>query len=101
MEELTDNACKFSRLGTPVKVTMDADGRLTVADKGRGMADVQIEQIGAFQQFDRKKQEQQGLGLGLVLVKKLTAQYQAKLSIKSHAGEGTQVEIAFVVTKPA
>jgi two-component system, sensor histidine kinase and response regulator len=99
VEELVDNACKFSRQGTPVKITMGTDGRLVVSDMGRGLTAQQIDQIGAFQQFDRKKQEQQGLGLGLVLVKKLTSRYKAEFSIKSHPGEGTQVEIAFPVTK--
>ncbi len=79
VEELVDNACKFSRQGTPVRVVMKADGRLIVTDKGRGMTEEEIAQIGAFRQFDRKKHEQQGLGLGLVLVQKLMAHGQAEL----------------------
>jgi two-component system, sensor histidine kinase and response regulator len=95
VEELLDNAFKFSRHGTAVKVELTADGRLVVSDKGRGMGPEAITQIGAFQQFDRKKHEQQGLGLGLVLVQRLTALCGAKFIITSQPGEGTQVEIAF------
>jgi signal transduction histidine kinase len=95
VEELVDNACKFSRQGTPVKVELTADGRMTIADQGRGLTAEEIGRIGAFQQFDRKKHEQQGLGLGLVLVQKLTASYGATFQINSRPGEGTQVEIAF------
>jgi signal transduction histidine kinase len=95
VEELVDNACKFSRQGTPVKVELSADGRLTVTDRGRGMTVDEINRIGAFQQFDRKKQEQQGLGLGLVLVQKLTAQCKGGFSINSRPGEGTEAQIAF------
>jgi signal transduction histidine kinase len=94
VEELVDNACKFSRQGTPVEVGLSSDGRLTITDQGRGLTKEDIAHIGAFQQFDRKKHEQQGLGLGLVLVQKLADLSQAKLSITSQLGEGTQVEIA-------
>ena len=94
VEELVDNACKFSRQGTPVEVELSSAGRLTITDRGRGLTKDDIMHIGAFQQFDRKKQEQQGLGLGLVLVQKLADLYQAKFSITSQPGEGTQVEVA-------
>jgi len=95
VEELVDNACKFSRQGTPVKLDLTAEGRMTVVDGGRGLTAEEISRIGAFQQFDRKKYEQQGLGLGLVLVQKLTALYGANFQINSRPGEGTQVEIMF------
>jgi signal transduction histidine kinase len=95
VEELVDNACKFSRQGTPVKVELSADGRLIISDQGRGLTADEIGRIGVFQQFDRKKHEQQGLGLGLVLVQKLTSLYGTKFQINSLPGEGTQVQIEF------
>ncbi len=101
VEELVDNACKFSRQGTPVKVELSTDGRLTITDQGRGLTSEEIDCIGAFQQFDRKTNEQQGLGLGLVLVQKLTALGQAEFSIISQPGEGTQAQIAFPSAGPA
>jgi signal transduction histidine kinase len=94
-EELVDNAFKYSRQGTPVEVKLDSEGCLTVTDSGRGMTFEQVKNIGVFQQFDRKKYEQQGLGLGLFLVQKLTALYGTKLLISSQLGEGTQAEITF------
>ena len=98
VEELVDNACKFSRQGTPVKVELEADGRLIITDEGRGLTAEEIAHIGAFHQFDRKKHEQQGLGLGLVLVQKLAAQHKAEFFMKSKPGEGTQAQIAFPLT---
>jgi signal transduction histidine kinase len=95
VEELVDNACKFSRHGTPVTVTLESDGRLIVTDEGRGMTAEEISRIGAFQQFDREKYAQQGLGLGLVLVQKLGDLYHAKFSLQSDPGKGTRVEVAF------
>ena len=101
VEELVDNACKFSRQSTPVEVSLSSSGLLTVLDQGRGLTTEEIGRIGAFQQFDRKVQEQQGLGLGLVLVQKLTTQCEAEFSVSSKPGQGTQVQIAFPTAIPA
>jgi signal transduction histidine kinase len=94
-EELVDNACKFSQQGSPITVRLGRDGVLTVTDAGRGMSGEEVKQIGAFRQFDRKKHEQQGLGLGLVLVQKLAAKCGATLTIDSEPAKGTCVKIAF------
>jgi two-component system, sensor histidine kinase and response regulator len=95
VDELVDNACKFSRLGTLINVNFSNAGVLTVTDAGRGMTPEEIERVGVFQQFDRKRNEQQGLGLGLVLVQKLATNCGAKLSVESIPSRGTQVRVAF------
>ena len=95
VEEMVDNACKFSRQGTPIQVALGDDGAVVVTDQGRGMTPEQIDQIGAFQQFDRNRYEQQGLGLGLLLVQKLTRLHGAKFDMISEPGKGTRVQIAF------
>jgi signal transduction histidine kinase len=95
VEELVENACKFSRHGSPVEVDLSVDGQLTITDKGRGLTAEEIKRIGVFQQFGRKTYEQQGLGLGLVLVQKLSVRYEAAFSMKSWPGEGTEVQVAF------
>ena len=59
----------------------------------------EIKHIGAFHQFDRQKHEQQGLGLGLVLVQKIVAQCQAEFSLTSQPGAGTQAKIIFPLAK--
>jgi two-component system, sensor histidine kinase and response regulator len=99
VEELVNNACKFSRQGTLIQVQLGDDGALVVTDQGRGMTSEQITQIGAFQQFERKRYEQQGLGLGLLLVQKLIRLYDAKMEITSDPGEWTRVRIAFPLIK--
>jgi two-component system sensor histidine kinase/response regulator len=100
VEELVDNACSFSRKGTPVQVTLGVDGILNVSDQGRGMAPGQVEHIGAFQQFDRKKYEQQGLGLGLELVLKLMARCGGTFTVESELGKGTTARAAFKTPGP-
>jgi CheY-like chemotaxis protein len=94
VEELVDNACKFSRHATPVKVDLSREGKLTVTDEGRGLTSYEISCIGAFQQFDKQKFEQQGLGLGLVLVQKLSARCKGEFSIQSQPGRGTCVQVS-------
>jgi two-component system, sensor histidine kinase and response regulator len=101
VEELVDNACKFSRQETPVNVEMGADRKLIITDRGRGLTAEEIGRIGAFQQFDRHKFEQQGLGLGLVLVQKLIVLCKAEFSIKSQPGAGSQAQISFRSASPA
>lgn len=95
VEELVDNACQYSRPDTSITVQFGDSGTITVIDMGRGMTPEEIEQIGAFQQFDRKKHAQQGLGLGLVLVQKLAARCGAKLVIESQPSHGTQAKVVF------
>jgi len=95
VEEIVDNACKFSRQGTPIQVTLGDDGAVFVTDEGRGMTSEQVTQIGAFQQFDRKRYEQQGLGLGLLLVQTLSQRQGAKFDITSEPGKGTRTQITF------
>jgi signal transduction histidine kinase len=91
-EELVDNAFKYSSRETPVEVRAWPDGtwlRFSVTDAGRGMTPQQIERLSAFQQLDRKISEEQGLGLGLALVRKLARRFGGELHLKSKAGEGT------------
>jgi two-component system, sensor histidine kinase and response regulator len=95
-EELLDNAFKFSRTGTPVRVVAQPLGKqflLAVHDHGRGMTQEQIASIGAHMQFERRFYEQQGAGLGLILAKRLTEIYGGELTIESIPDERTTVQV--------
>jgi len=97
VEELVDNAFKFSEPGTPVQVSLEANGALAmlrVSDHGRGMRPEYLAEIGAYMQFERRFYEQQGSGLGLALAKRLTEIYGGRLTLTSEIGQGTQVELA-------
>lgn len=96
VEELVQNAFKFSSVGTRVRVTLvDSDPHvaLTVLDNGRGFSTEHITKVGAYMQFDRKLHEQQGLGLGLTIVRRLTELHGGALVIKSEKGTGTSVSV--------
>ncbi len=94
--ELIQNALKFSQPGTPVVVRLVEQGGyaiLTVTDRGRGLSTEHIAKIGAYMQFDRKMHEQQGLGLGLTICKRLTEMHGGTLAIQSELGAGTTVTV--------
>lgn len=92
VDELVHNAFKFSQAGTKVQVSLaDAQNAvtLTVSDQGRGFSTEHITKVGAYMQFDRKMQEQQGQGLGLTIAKRLTELHGGTLAIQSQRGGGT------------
>jgi two-component system, sensor histidine kinase and response regulator len=92
VDELVHNAFKFSQAGTKVQVSLtDAQNgiTLTVTDQGRGFSTDHITKVGAYMQFDRKMQEQQGQGLGLTIAKRLTELHGGTLAIQSQRGGGT------------
>jgi signal transduction histidine kinase len=96
VEELVDNAFKFSSPGTPVYVRMlhyNTCCLLEIEDQGRGMSDEQIAAIGAYMQFDRKHYEQQGGGFGLIIAKRLVELHQGQFTVASAAHKGTTVRI--------
>jgi two-component system, sensor histidine kinase and response regulator len=96
VNELVQNAFKFSEVGSPVKVRLAEafNGvELSVTDQGRGFSTEQIRRIGAYVQFDRKMQDQQGLGMGLVIAKRLAELHGGTLSIEGSKGSGTTVTV--------
>lgn len=97
LHEIVNNAFKFSEAETPVKVEGSAtdDGYyvIRVTNQGRGMTTEQITQIGALVQFERAVYEQQGLGLGLMIAKRLTEIYGGDLLIESEPDAYLTVQI--------
>ena len=74
---------------------------LSVTDQGRGFSTEQIRRIGAYAQFDRRMQDQQGLGLGLAIAKRLVELHGGMLAIEGEKGAGATVIAKFPKTKPA
>jgi signal transduction histidine kinase len=96
VEELLDNAFKFSVPGTPVCFLGQLDNHyliLSVSDRGRGMKPEQIASLGAYMQFERKLYEQQGSGLGLAICKRLAELHGGNLQIESILDRETTVRI--------
>ncbi len=96
VEELVDNACKFSASGKPVVVRTLTDGswtEISVSDQGRGMKPEHVDNIGAYVQFERRIHEQQGSGLGLAIVSRLAELHGGQLTITSQPDMGTTVTV--------
>lgn len=97
VEELIDNAFKFSLPGTTVRV----EGRLeseryviNISDYGRGITRQHLMQIGRpFNQFGRKSHEQQGSGFGLAIVKRSIHLHGGEFKIDSEVDKFTRVTI--------
>lgn len=98
VEELVDNAFKFSQHGSLVTVCVERDAAgfcIEVTDQGRGMSDEQVGLMGVCMQFDRMVYEQQGLGFGFIIAKRLTELHRGHLAIHSEVGTGTSVQLRF------
>jgi two-component system, sensor histidine kinase and response regulator len=104
IEELLDNGFRYSRKGSSVTVTGTAHPakrvyQIKVSDQGRGMSAEQIRSIDGFMRYDRNNVPQNGLGLGLFLVKRLAELYRGNLRIISQPGKGTQSEVNLPLQK--
>jgi signal transduction histidine kinase len=100
VEELLDNAFKFSLEGTPVVLSTVVENQtfiLSVKDQGRGMTADQIAQLEAYRQFDRKLYQQAGLGLGLAIVQRLAELHGGKFKIQSLPQQETIVCVSLPV----
>jgi len=96
LEELIENAFKFSPAGTPVRVNSKVSGdavTITITDQGRGMTAAQMAEIGAYVQLERRRYEQQGQGLGLVLARRIAELYGGRLTLHSIPDQGTTVSV--------
>jgi signal transduction histidine kinase len=107
LQNLVGNALKFRRPEEPpvVKVATrklaDAAGRelceLTVSDNGIGFEEKYLDRI--FNVFQRlhSRNEYEGNGMGLAIVKKIALYHGGDITAKSQPGAGT----TFIVTLPA
>ncbi|WP_421827390.1 hybrid sensor histidine kinase/response regulator [Larkinella sp.] len=98
LDELIDNAHKFSNGSSPIRITGRRAGdsyRLTIVNRGQPFKPEDIARIAPYVQFDRKSYEQQGSGLGLAIVKKLLEVTGNTLEIESLPMGETSVTAVF------
>jgi two-component system sensor histidine kinase/response regulator len=102
MENIVDNAFKFSKNMDKVEVVVEVEDyhvNITLIDNGVGFNEVTLKEIGAFTQFERSRMEQQGLGLGLITTQKLVEFYNGKLNISKNSPKGSCVRISLILVK--
>lgn len=96
VHELADNAFKFTRKGESVVVSVRADANqieLIVADYGNKSTAAELAQYQPFVQFNRKQFEQQGLGIGLQLIKLIVQQLLGDIQILDNEPIGIKIII--------
>jgi two-component system phosphate regulon sensor histidine kinase PhoR len=101
-QNLIDNAVKYTRPGTAVKVKanrQDGGVQLVVHDQGEGIAAEHLPRLTErFYRVDTARSRQMGgTGLGLAIVKHVLNRHRGRLMVESAVGEGS----TFTVLLPA
>ena len=98
LDELLDNAVKFSPAGGKIAVTVDAvEGgvEMSVSDHGIGMSEEEQEKV--FAEFVKADPSDTtpyaGLGLGLAFVRRVVEAHGGTLSCRSEVGKGSKLSI--------
>ena len=99
VRNLLDNAAKFGPPGGPVEVRLDA-GELTVRDHGPGIPPGDLPRV--FDRFYRATAARgvPGSGLGLSIVRQVTAGYGGTVQAESAAGGGTLLRFRLPALEP-
>lgn len=95
IDELLDNALKFSQRGQKVRITSGIENNMAffeIKDEGRGIDPEKLHSIDTLTQFEREIYEQQGVGMGLVISRRLVELHDGRLEIRSEVGKGTSVK---------
>lgn len=102
LAELIANALTFAPNDTEVTVRQWRKNNtlfISITDLGMGIPKAALEMIfNRFQQVNRDKNEQQGMGLGLWLAQRILAVHGGALDVRSAEGKGTQVVVRLPVS---
>lgn len=100
IDNLLDNACKYSKAGTPVTVQVAREGRdavISVVDQGNGIAAQELSQV--FEPFFRSPQARwngsPGIGLGLAIASRFALLAGGRLEVTSELGVGAKFRLLF------
>ena len=103
LHNLAGNAMKYGRAGTPVTISIGAEGsdliRLSVSDQGDGIPPEHLPRLTErFYRVDPgRSRAVGGTGLGLAIVKHIVERHRGRLAVESVAGQGS----TFTVLLPA
>jgi signal transduction histidine kinase len=93
MANLLSNAVKYSAEGTPIQVSARReDGHLTISVSDNGVGIPAEQQSGLFQPFGRLEntaRKAKGLGLGLLVCRRLVEAHGGKIWVDSEPGKGS------------
>ncbi len=98
LQNLVDNALKYSQRGTPVRVELscsDGTAQVTVEDRGPGIAAADVERL--FEPFFRADAARlaglPGCGLGLAVASHIVEVFAGSITVESEVGEGSRFTV--------
>jgi two-component system OmpR family sensor kinase len=98
IDNLLDNAAKYSDAGTPVTLAIQPNGRsvaFEIVDRGIGMSATELEL--AFTPFwradDSRTRKTGGVGLGLALARRIARAHGGDVTLSSQPGRGTTARL--------
>jgi signal transduction histidine kinase len=102
LDNLLDNARKYSDAGSTIRITARAEGdhaTVEVADEGIGIEQADLESVFTpFFRSDRSRARQTGgVGLGLTLARRIIEAHAGEITITSEVGAGTTVRFTVPV----
>ncbi|APV50239.1 hypothetical protein BWI17_11390 [Betaproteobacteria bacterium GR16-43] len=94
IRNLVENAVAHAPDGSEVAVAVHADGRLSVADRGCGIADADRERV--FDRFWRGRERRgDGAGLGLAIVREIMQSHGGSVRVDANPDGGALFTLAF------
>ncbi|HEX3760778.1 MAG TPA: HAMP domain-containing sensor histidine kinase [Kofleriaceae bacterium] len=98
LDNLLDNAAKYSETGTPVTLAVQPNGgsiAFEIIDRGIGMSPAELDR--AFTPFWRadgsRTRKTGGVGLGLALARRIARAHGGDVTLASHPGQGTTARL--------
>jgi len=106
LDNLLDNAAKYSSAETPVRLAIRPDAAqvaFEVVDQGIGMTAEELERAGTpFWRADGSRTRRTGgVGLGLALARRIALAHGGKVALASSPGHGTTARLEIPVTRGA
>ena len=91
--KVTQEVLSFDQIPEELQLGRGGYIKLTIADNGVGFDTAQSDKI--FELFQRlhKKHAYEGTGLGLAICKKIVENHDGRITVESHPGEGTKMNI--------
>jgi heavy metal sensor kinase len=106
VNNLLDNALKYSPAGSPVTVTLESDDktvRIAIEDRGIGIAPGDKSNL--FQPFFRTNQVRRrgiaGLGLGLAVASRLARAFGGTITVESQPDSGSRFTVHLPLAQPS
>ena len=104
LDNLVDNACKYSAADSPITLRLVRDAgkaRLSVEDAGPGIAAVDLPHV--FEPFYRsaemRKRGTAGVGLGLAVAQRIATAFAGRLMVHSEPGQTTRFTLELPAVK--